>query len=370
MEIENRKLKVEKDAGLKTGAEKKIMEDEKINNKQSLRVIENMHQTFLEALRHREQEILQFIAFLAPALGGFIWLIKVYLENTELKNAFVFGTVGVLLILTLGAVYAIAIGFNFRYITFQIAKIESKLEITDFMLKGWIRTTEAWVYKYKNKKCYPPEIIKVFWLAFIIAELFVAITAGSLLYVTQKHACFDLCVIFLFIVVCFIISAFCSPSYYGGKLFALCLNEKEFKIKDTMMRGETNIKDSEFYEPYASFSRIMRAWLVAYGIGAPALLASQDAFKAILAVPNQAMFIISCFLFGASVQIIAAFIYKYSMGYIYFEDLGKVSKKTNRYKIAEWFSEAMWLEMLFDIISIGSFALATVKVLMLYVQRG
>ena len=54
--------------------------------------VENMHKTFLEALRHREQEILRFIAILAPALGGFIWLLnEVNLESE--KGTFIF-TVG------------------------------------------------------------------------------------------------------------------------------------------------------------------------------------------------------------------------------------------------------------------------------------
>jgi len=44
-------------------------------------MLENMHKTFLEALRHREQEILRYIAILAPALAGFIWLLKLDLEN-------------------------------------------------------------------------------------------------------------------------------------------------------------------------------------------------------------------------------------------------------------------------------------------------
>lgn len=53
------------------------MADDKGKQKNNLnddqrRAVENMHKTFLEALRHREQEILRFIVILAPALGGSI----------------------------------------------------------------------------------------------------------------------------------------------------------------------------------------------------------------------------------------------------------------------------------------------------------
>ncbi len=41
----------------------------------------NMHQLFLEALRHREQEIFRYLAILGPALGGFMWLIQSEASN-------------------------------------------------------------------------------------------------------------------------------------------------------------------------------------------------------------------------------------------------------------------------------------------------
>ena len=125
----------------------------------------------------------------------------------------------------------------------------------------------------------------------------------------------------------------------------------------------------DFFEPYASFSRTLRTWLVAYGIGAPVLFASQDAFVCILAKPIQGVIIIGLFLLGTMVQIIATFLYKYSMGYIYFGELKKEFMETRRYKISNWLSEAMWLEISFDIITIVSFVSATVYVLIVYVTR-
>lgn len=205
------------------------MDDDKSNTEQ-LKVVENMHKTFLEALRYREQEILRFIAILAPALGWFVWLIKVYLENTNiLTNVFVVGTIGVLFILTVGAVYSLALGFNFRYVTFQLAKMESKhcLNIINFILNGWERTAEEWVNKYKKMKCFPPEIIKVFWLAFVIAELFVVLAAVCLFYYTQEYSYIKVCIIIGCGVVCFYVSVFWGPNYYGKKLFDLCKKEKE-----------------------------------------------------------------------------------------------------------------------------------------------
>ena len=78
-------------------------------NKDQRMAVENMHKTFLEALRHREQEILRFIAILAPAMVGFIWLLnKVDLESEKGTFIFTVGTLGVLFLLLVGAVYSLA----------------------------------------------------------------------------------------------------------------------------------------------------------------------------------------------------------------------------------------------------------------------
>ena len=75
--------------------------------------LEGIHKQLLEALRHREQEIFHYLAILAPALGGFVWLLY------KGVNPFLFavGTLGVLLLLLLGALYSLALGYNYRYIT-------------------------------------------------------------------------------------------------------------------------------------------------------------------------------------------------------------------------------------------------------------
>jgi hypothetical protein len=126
-------------------------------------------------------------------------------------------------------------------------------------------------------------------------------------------------------------------------------------------------EDRGFYEPYAVFSRTLRAWLVAYGIGASVFFSTHQSFARVLAQSNEARPIIGFFLFGVSVQVAAALIYKYSMGYIYFGELDKGFQKTKRYRMSEYLSQAMWLEMLFDVLSIGVFIGATYLALKQYI---
>jgi len=139
---------------------------------------------------------------------------------------------------------------------------------------------------------------------------------------------------------------------------------KEFKPS---LKGK---EDRGFYEPYAIFSRTLRAWLVAYGIGAPVLFATQPTFARILTQAEIAMPIIGLFLFGVVIQVCAALLYKYSMGYIYFGELDDDFQKTKRYKVAAYVSRAMWLEMLFDLLAITLFMLATYLALKQYILLG
>lgn len=190
-------------------------------------VLENMHKTFLEALRHREQEILRFLAILAPAMGGFIWLIK-YSGTDQRSIVLQTGTVGVLLLLLLGAVYSIALGYNYRYITLQLAKLESlSFDIRRHILLSWPREPKDFK-KYILKVipyCAPPEIIKVFWYAFLAAELGVMLTFW--LYLGENISRGQ--VIFLTIcgILCIVISWLFAPIYYGCKLHKVCRKEED-----------------------------------------------------------------------------------------------------------------------------------------------
>ena len=141
----------------------------------------NMHKMFLEALRHREQDIVRFLAILGPALGGFIWLLR---EDAWMHPAeFVSGTYGVLFVLVMGAFYALALGYNYRYLTLHLAKLESEAHLG---LKGVVLTSwPHWPKKFENRNrlgvipwCTPPGIIKVFWVAFLAGILGVTIMAS------------------------------------------------------------------------------------------------------------------------------------------------------------------------------------------------
>ena len=136
------------------------------------KILEDFHGLLLEALRSREQEIFHYLAILGPALAGFGWL----LYKQVRVELFIFGTIGVLLLLLLGAVYSLALGYNFRYITLELAKLEKILGVEKAMLVGWPKSREKFL-EPEFKWCKPPEVIAVFWYAFLVGIALTTITA-------------------------------------------------------------------------------------------------------------------------------------------------------------------------------------------------
>lgn len=125
----------------------------------------------------------------------------------------------------------------------------------------------------------------------------------------------------------------------------------------------------EYLESYQSFAATMRAWLVAYGIGAPVLLATQGAFSFVLADRKAAEPLIYMYLIGVGIQILSALMFKASMWYIFWGALNADFKSSWRYKVSDWLSEQLWFEILLDALTIGLFAWATGRVLVMFVAE-
>ncbi|MGH2510940.1 MAG: hypothetical protein ACRESX_04730 [Gammaproteobacteria bacterium] len=129
------------------------------------------------------------------------------------------------------------------------------------------------------------------------------------------------------------------------------------------MSGQNKkFRDSEFYESYAHFSRTLRAWLVAYGVGVPVLLVSQQFIAKAIIKAGTGGLITWLFLVGVAIQVLAALLYKYSMAYLYNAEVDPGLNETRRVKAAEWLSNAVWLEALFDVVSIALFVCGTFMV--------
>ena len=186
-------------------------------------------------MRNREQEVLRYLAILFTAFGGFGWLVN---KEKYDELTFIIGVIVIIFLLFLGASYSLALGYNFRYVTLQIAKFCAMLQIKDAFLVGWPRTKQEFLCRYKLQSksqskqnqseskdipwCEPPELIKVFWWAFILGIAVISISGTVFEFSVIK---------FLFIIPIGGILIFLAwrilPKYYGGKLRILVEKEPD-----------------------------------------------------------------------------------------------------------------------------------------------
>ena len=123
--------------------------------------------------------------------------------------------------------------------------------------------------------------------------------------------------------------------------------------------------ESDFYEPYAEFAKTLRTWLIAYGIGVPALLVSTDKCWDKIAATGQMRILGIVFLSGVAIQVVVALIYKSLMWQLYIAEIHPEREQTRLYQFAQYVSDLFWPEFLLDVISFGLFAWATLKALFL-----
>jgi hypothetical protein len=129
------------------------------------------------------------------------------------------------------------------------------------------------------------------------------------------------------------------------------------------MNGEAtsnkNLKEEEYYKSYAEFSRTLRTWFVAYGIGGPVVLLSNDAAWAGLRKSPHLSFLGLLFFLGGALQVVSALLNKHSMWYLYFGEFKAETKKRCSYRISYWYSDQGWVDVVLDIITIVLFGWAT-----------
>lgn len=109
---------------------------------------------------------------------------------------------------------------------------------------------------------------------------------------------------------------------------------------------------SEIYGSYEEYSKTLRTWFVAYGVGAPVIFLSNEALtKKVLGAPDSKC-LIAAFFAGVVIQVILTIINKNIMWGCYYGEINTEFKSTRRYKTADWLSRQYWIDIIFDLISL------------------
>lgn len=116
---------------------------------------------------------------------------------------------------------------------------------------------------------------------------------------------------------------------------------------------------TEYLEAYAEYSKVLRTWFVAYGIGAPVLLLTNDVLSKALRASGCARFVAGSFLAGVLLQVVVASFNKASMWALYYGETQPSFKVSRWYRAGYWFSEAFWIDLTVDLLTMMLFGLAT-----------
>jgi hypothetical protein len=135
----------------------------------------------------------------------------------------------------------------------------------------------------------------------------------------------------------------------------------------TPMSKTTPSPDEEdrkvFFQNYADYSKAVRAWLVAYGIGGPVLFVTNDKLTERVAKSGYGAEIIALFLVGVGLQILSAMINKWAAWHVYRGIGDAVYQANTPYKIWSWVNEQSWIDIWADLLALGALASATWRVL-------
>jgi hypothetical protein len=157
------------------------------------------HGILLEALRHREQDFLRYLVILVTALGAFLFGVSGV--NGKRFDADIQLIISVLSssALLVGSWYCLALGYNYRCLTVQVAKIEAFLGLTGSVLVSWPRTRKEFQTRFEfehrcpcfnrltfglfSEKLFlePPAVISPFYRSCLVGSVLIAVATGWLI---------------------------------------------------------------------------------------------------------------------------------------------------------------------------------------------
>ena len=131
------------------------------------------------------------------------------------------------------------------------------------------------------------------------------------------------------------------------------------EVGQEAVAGGTSAYAKELYAVYEGFSKDLRTWLVAYGIGGPILFVTHDSVWRAIGQSGFAQRLALLFLGGVALQVVLAALNKTIMWASYYGETDVSFQETSRYKAAIWLSRQFWIDFLVDLVSILAFGWAT-----------
>jgi hypothetical protein len=121
-----------------------------------------------------------------------------------------------------------------------------------------------------------------------------------------------------------------------------------------------------FYKVYEEYAKHLRTWFVAYGVGGPVLILTQEKVSQVVVASGSGKGIALFFLAGVGLQVLLSLVNKWvNWGvYAYSETEQLIDGK--RFAVCSWISEQSCLDVLFDLGTIVCFGVATWRIVALF----
>lgn len=124
------------------------------------------------------------------------------------------------------------------------------------------------------------------------------------------------------------------------------------------------------FQNYSDYSKTLRAWLVAYGIGGPVLFLTNEKLTLQVAGSGYAKQIIFAFLLGVVLQIALSLINKWGAWHMYAGAGDPSYQRSWRYRLWSFINGLSWLDFWLDVLSLVAFFWATWRVLNIFLVSG
>lgn len=111
---------------------------------------------------------------------------------------------------------------------------------------------------------------------------------------------------------------------------------------------------------YTDICERIRAWLIIYGVSVPALFITQATELSNVSTKIKLLVLIPSFT-GALIQLALVISVKYSNLYMFkgLHELEPLSKTTLRYRWADWWAQAVWIDIVVDVLTVIAYMGAT-----------
>lgn len=120
---------------------------------------------------------------------------------------------------------------------------------------------------------------------------------------------------------------------------------------------------NEYHAVYAEYSRTLRTWFVAYGVGGPVVILAQDKVASLVINSGYGWRIAAFFSTGVLLQILLALINKYAAYANYAGEADADYRDRWWFTFGAWISRQFLIDLVIDVLTAACFIYSTIAVL-------